>query len=84
MVKFFIMRLPAGEKINWDLFYSVGKASEANDKLYSSKYYAIRDARHDTTDDYLYICCWWMNPPKGVCVAGVESYIGLYQNGKEI
>ena len=84
MNKFFVMRMPAGEKVNWNLFNEARKTAEVNGNLYTSKYSAIRDARKDTTDDYLYICDSWEDPPKGVCVAGAESYIAIYQNGREI
>lgn len=85
MEKFFIVRIKLNEGITvWGRYDEAYKEALNNGALYTSKYYAIRDARRDQTDDILYICASWEDPPRGVNVVTQSHERQTYQHGKPI
>lgn len=80
----FVCRQTNNNNSIWDIFDQEYQAAKEEGRVYTSKYLAIRDAKMDTTSDLLYICSRWVDPPRGVCVAGVESYEQIWQKGKRI
>lgn len=83
MKKWFITRIPSKDSFTWEAYEAAYKKAQDEKTLYDSKYMAIGEARGDTTNDLLYICAKWIDPPKGTTHSS-RSYGHIYQKGEEI
>lgn len=83
MVKWFITRIKSGQPFSWDDFDNSYQEATQSGDAYDSKYPLIQVAVKDTTDDILYICAKWLDPPQG-STHNPRMYDALFQTGKQV